>query len=121
MGRHGDGTFVQPVSETQEKQWWVKRGLSRAHPVGRRVIGGGKLGAREVCRGLAGELTTPPGPQEQRQRGCKRCGFNPWVGKIPWRRAWQPTPVFLSGEFHGQRSLAGYSPYTEESDAVEVT
>ena len=121
MGRHGDGTFVQPVSETQEKQWWVKRGLSRVHPAGRRVIGGGKLGAREVCRGLAGELTTPPGPQEQRQRGCKRCGFDPWVRKIPWKRAWQPTPVFLSGEFHGQRSLAGYSPYTEESDAVEVT
>ena len=36
---------------------------------------------------------------------CKRCGFSPWVGKIPWRRAWQPTPVFLLGEFHGQRSL----------------
>ena len=34
--------------------------------------------------------------------------FNPWVRKIPWRREWQPTPVFLPGEFHGQRSLAGY-------------
>ena len=33
-----------------------------------------------------------------------------WVGKIPWRRAWQPTPVFLPGESHGQRSLVGYSP-----------
>ena len=33
-----------------------------------------------------------------------------WVGKIPWRRKWQPTPVFLPGESHGQRSLAGYSP-----------
>ena len=33
----------------------------------------------------------------------------PWVGKIPWRREWQPTPVFLPGEFQGQRSLAGYS------------
>jgi len=41
---------------------------------------------------------------------CKRCGFNPWVEKIPWRRAWQPTPVFLLGESHGQRSLASYSP-----------
>ena len=39
---------------------------------------------------------------------CKRRGFNPWVGKIPWRRKWQPTPVFLPGEFHGQRSLVGY-------------
>ena len=33
--------------------------------------------------------------------------FDPWIGKIPWRRAWQPTPVFLPGEFHGQRSLVG--------------
>ena len=39
-----------------------------------------------------------------------RPGFDPWVGKIPWRREWQPTPVFVPGEFHGQRSLAGYSP-----------
>ena len=35
--------------------------------------------------------------------------FNPWVGKLPWRRKWQTTPVFLPGESHGQRSLAGYS------------
>ena len=34
---------------------------------------------------------------------CRRCRCDPWVGKIPWRRAWQPTPVFLLGEFHGQR------------------
>ena len=38
-------------------------------------------------------------------------GFNLQVRKIPWRRAWQPTPVFLPGESHGQRSLAGYSPW----------
>ena len=36
--------------------------------------------------------------------------FDPWVGKISWRREWLPTPVLLLGEFHGQRSLAGYSP-----------
>ena len=36
---------------------------------------------------------------------------NPWVGKVPWRRAWQPTPVFLPGESHGQRSPMGYSPW----------
>ena len=38
-------------------------------------------------------------------------GFNPWVRKIPWRREWPPTPVFLPGESHRQRSLAGYSPW----------
>ena len=43
-------------------------------------------------------------------RRCKRCRFDPWVRKIPWRRKWQPTPVFLPGESHGQRSLAAYSP-----------
>ena len=37
-----------------------------------------------------------------------RSWFDPWVGKIPWRREWLPTPVFLPGEFNGQRSLAGY-------------
>ena len=43
-------------------------------------------------------------------RRRKRCGFDLLVGKIPWRRAWQPTPVFLPGESHGQRSLVCYSP-----------
>ena len=37
-------------------------------------------------------------------------GFNPWVRKIPWRRDWLSTPVFLPGEFHGERNLMGYSP-----------
>ena len=39
---------------------------------------------------------------------CRRPGFDPWVRKIPWRREWQPTPVFLPEESHGQRSLVGY-------------
>ena len=41
---------------------------------------------------------------------CRRCGFHPWVGKIPWRRDWLSSLVF-SGKSHGQRSLAGYSPW----------
>ena len=44
-------------------------------------------------------------------RRHKRLRFNPWVGKIPWRRAWQSTPEFLPGKFHGQRSLACCSPW----------
>ena len=44
----------------------------------------------------------------------------PWVGKIPWRGEWLPTPVFLPGEFHGQRNLAGYSPWgLKECDPTE--
>ena len=51
-----------------------------------------------------------------------RLGFDPWVRKIPWSRKWQTTPVFLPGESHGQRSLAGYSPWGHrESDATERT
>ena len=53
---------------------------------------------------------------------CKRLGFVPWVGKIPQRKAWQPTPIFLPGESHEQRSLVGCSPQgRKESDTTEVT
>ena len=45
---------------------------------------------------------------------CRRHGFNPWVGKIPWRGEWLPTPVFLPGEFHEQRSPVGYSPWGQK-------
>ena len=44
-------------------------------------------------------------------RSFRRCGFNPWVDKIPWRRKWQPISVFLPGKSRGQRSLVGYSPW----------
>ena len=43
----------------------------------------------------------------QTVKNIQRCRFDPWVGKNPWRRKWLPTPVFLPGEFHGQRSLVG--------------
>ena len=43
--------------------------------------------------------------------GDMRCGFDPWVGKIPWRRVLQTTLVFLPGEFYRQRNLAGYRPW----------
>ena len=55
-------------------------------------------------------------------RRHKRHGFDPWVGKISWKRAWQPTPVFWPGESHGQRSLTGYSLWgCSESDMIEAT
>ena len=51
-----------------------------------------------------------------------RCGFDSWVGKILWRRKWQPTPVCSCGESHGQRSLMGYRPqHHKELDMAEVT
>ena len=56
-----------------------------------------------------------PGGPSGKDHACqcrrhKRHGFDPWVRKIPWRRVWQSTPVFLPIKFHGQRILVGYSP-----------
>ena len=51
---------------------------------------------------------------------CGRSGFDPWVGKIPWRKEWLTIPVELPREFQGQRSLEGYSPWgRKESDTTE--
>ena len=55
-----------------------------------------------------------PGGASGKESTCqcrrhKRCGFNPWVRKIPWSRKWYPTSLFLPRKFHGQRGLAGYS------------
>ena len=68
-----------------------------------------------------------PGGSSGKEPACqcrrdKRHRFHPWVGKIPWRRAWQPTPLFLQGESHGQRSLVGYGPQgRKDSDMTEAT
>ena len=51
---------------------------------------------------------------------CRRCSFDPWVWKMPWRRKQQSTPVFLSGKSHGHWNLVGYSPKGhKESDTTE--
>ena len=63
-----------------------------------------------------------PCGSDSKESACnsRQPGFDPWVGKISWRREWQPTPVFLPGEFHGQNSLASYSPWgRKKSDMVE--
>ena len=55
-------------------------------------------------------------------RDIMRREFSSWVRKIPWKRAWHPTPVFFPRESHGQKSLAGYSPWgCKELDMTEVT
>ena len=51
---------------------------------------------------------------------CRRQEFDSWMGKIPWRRKWKPTPVFLPRKSHGQSSLVGYSPWSpKELDTTE--
>ena len=80
------------------------------------------LGARhEKSWGVPGATSgKEPTFQCMRHKRGKRWGFSPWVGKIPWRRAWQPTPAFLPGESHGQRSLVGYRPWgRKESETTE--
>ena len=76
--------------------------------------------------GLFGECSFPGGASGKESacqcKRCKRLGSDPWVRKIPWRRAWQPTPIFLPGESHGQRRLVGYSPWSrKELDMTQCT
>ena len=60
------------------------------------------------------------GEESARSAGGEgRPGLGPWAGKIPWRRKWQPTPVFLPGESHGQRSLADYSPWCRRATQLK--
>ena len=82
-----------------------------------------------LCRAGTSDVGTVPvlfpGGASGEEPACpfrrqKRRSFSPQVGKVPWRRAWHPTPVFLPGESHGQRSLTGYSPWgSTESDTTE--
>ena len=87
-----------------EKGWQgqgQQRGWGRGIP--RLYLGPQTLGPR-----LWSTSWLPRGKESTCQcRRCKRCGFNPWVEKIPWRRKWQPIPVFLPGEFQGWGSLVG--------------
>ena len=97
--------------------------------MGCRLWGRTELDTTEVTAAAAADLllwgfpggTSGKEPTFQCKRH-KRCGFSPWVGKIPLKRAWQPIPVFLPGESYGQGSLVGYSPLDhKELDTTEAT
>ena len=73
------------------------------------------LMAKNFCTCIGKALYYWPRWASDKEPACqcrrhKRHGFEPWVRKISWRRKWQPTPVFLPGDFQGQRHLLGYSP-----------
>ena len=96
--------LVKNPSAMQERSWlhsWVRKISWRRDRLSIPVFlgfPGGSVGKESACSG-------------------RRSGFDPWVGKITSSRKWQPTPVFLPGEFHGQRSLTGYSLWGhKESD-----
>ena len=75
---------------------------------------------KKLFKKISVSLGLPRWPCGERIRlQCKRHGFNPLVEKIPWRRKWQPAPVFLPGKSQGQRGLAGYSPWgLKELDTI---
>ena len=84
---------------------------------------GKEMQAEDICWGKK-EHQGFPGDTSGKEPAWqwRRHGFDPWDGKISWRRKWQPTPVFLPGESHGQRSPKGYSPQgCKESDMNEHT
>ena len=62
------------------------------------------------CCDLRNKRASPVAQRLKCLPPMRETGFDPWVGKIPWRRKWQPTPVYLPGESHGRRSLVGYNP-----------
>ena len=104
--------------ETEEHLKWTRESKWSLMSVGLRLVL-----IFNVCilirRDFPGGSVVKNLPEIQEQQ---EAWFILWVGKIPWRRAWQPILVFLPGESHGQRSLAGYSPCGhKESDTTEVT
>ena len=60
-------------------------------------------------------------PSDSDSKECRRPGFDPWVRKIPWRRAWQPTPIFLPGESHDKGAWWATVHGVTESDTTEAT
>ena len=73
-----------------------------------------------ILKGFAGGSAIKNLPADAGDAGDT--GFDPWVGKIPWSKKWQPTSTLLPGKFHGQGSLVGYRPWGRtESDTTEAT
>ena len=98
--------------------------VAHLHPLSLHVdLSNSKVKASSWSVNLSLANTTPSNRASlvaQQESICLQCrrlrlGFSPWVGKIPWRRKWQPTPVFLPGKSHGQRSLEGYNPWGYKS------
>ena len=81
----------------------------------------GSKGERSFTeQGRSGRILRPGSDNKESACQCRRPGLDPSVRKIPWRRSGSPSPVFLTGESHGQRSLVGYSPWGhKESDKIK--
>ena len=123
--RGWDGWMVSPSWWTwvwaSPRTWWWTGKLGVLQSMGLQTIGHNwaiELDWTKECTQVFQVALVVKDPPCQ----CRRCRFSPWVGKIPWRRAQQSTPVFLPGESHGQRSLVGYSPWgCKKWDTSEAT
>ena len=101
------GVLAAPVPQA-----WSRKGLWAPGPAD-------SLSSRENHSTIVGQISSKESTCNARSI-CRRGRFDPWVGKIPARRKWQYTPVFLPGESHRRRSLVGYSPWDrKESDTTE--
>ena len=105
----GHGFHGQPRTERKWKTGKQKLKEKKAITHIRRQYGFKKLTLKQDLQEPRGLPWGLRGKEPTFQ--CRKHGFDPWVGQIPWRRKWHPTPVFLPGEFHGQRILVGYSPW----------
>ena len=109
----GIGRQTEMVSLILQRWWWHCEDCVRDRAVFNK--GNTQCARQHYIACVYMYLWGFPGGANGKEPACqcrrhRRCRFDPWVGKIPWKRAWHPTPVFLPGESHGQRSLAGYSP-----------
>ena len=96
---------------------WVRMSGGQTREVACLISSPDDLGACQYLR-LLPSIVGKESACQWRRHG--RCGFDPWVGKIPWSRKWQPTPVFLPRKSHGQTNLVGYRPWSlKESDMTE--
>ena len=110
---------LSPSDQGSDKIWILSTevGSSEVREGGRSVCFTSTLEVYSCYSPMAHQVKSSPSMQETQGRG-----FNPWVGKIPWRSKRQPTPLFLPGKSHGQRSLVGYSPRGHtESHITEYT
>ena len=122
--QHLGAYCVPELFQVLRMQWWTKQcafwKLGRTDKQLKYRVGPMEKN-QTTCEGEGGLCRWCSGQESACHcRRHKRCRFDPWVWKIPQRREWQPIPVFLSGKFHGQKGLAGYSPWgCKESDMTE--
>ena len=144
-GRNGPSSVRrQEIHRFVARTWWSLEGTDRKVQDTAREVQGQDQGKAECCFFIFLEVPTKhpafwrrhgwtnldPALKELTHQGLPRWhsgkesawrpGFDPWAGKIPWRRKWQSTPVLLPGKSHGRKSLAGYRPWDhKESDTTE--